>query len=190
MKKVNPLTTALVLTAAGASIAPAAALAEHSSYIGASVGTATLDVVIGDLGIPGLPTTLVGDDTAVKLFAGFNFDLPVVDVGIEVNYVDFGKPELDILGEPLLMASSGFNVAGIAGFYLGPVNLFGKLGYSRWDTDIFFDGDIDVAEDEGLSHGIGLRFGLGRLEVRGEYEIFDLDDAEFEMLSVGIAYQF
>jgi hypothetical protein len=90
----------------------------------------------------------------------------------------------------MLVATSGFNVAGIAGLDLGPVNVFGKLGYSRWDTVINFEGDIDVAEDEGLSYGIGLRFGLGPLVVRGEYEIFDLDDAGFEMLSVGIAYQF
>ena len=182
--------TALVLTAAGAGIAPAAALAEDSSYIGGSVGSATLDVDIGDLGIPQLPTNLVADDNAFKFFAGFNFDLPIVDVSVEVNYIDFGEPELDVLGEPILVATSGFNVAGIAGLDLGPVNVFGKLGYSRWDTGIIFEGDIDVAEDEGLSYGIGLRFGLGPLVVRGEYEIFDLDDVGFEMLSVGIAYQF
>jgi hypothetical protein len=190
MKKFNPLMTALVLTVAGASIAPAAALADTGWYIGGSFGTATLDVGLGDMGIPALPTSLDADDAAYKVFAGINLDLPVVDVGVEVNYVDFGEPQLDILGEPLLAATTGFNVAGIAGLDLGPMNVFGKVGYSSWDTDIIFEGNIESAEDDGLSYGIGLRFGLGPVQIRGEYEIFDLDDAEFDMLSVGIAFQF
>ena len=190
MKKFNPLMTALVLTVAGASIAPAAALADTGTYIGGSFGTATLDIGLGDMGIPALPASLDADDAAYKVFAGFNFDLPLVDVGVEVNYVDFGEPQLDILGEPLLAATSGFNVAGIAGLDLGPMNVFGKVGYSSWDTDIIFEGNTESTEDDGLSYGIGLRFGLGSVQIRGEYEIFDLEDAEFEMLSVGIAFQF
>ena len=33
-------------------------------------------------------------------------------------------------------------------------------------------------------------FGLGSLSVRGEYEVYDVDDADVSMLSLGLVYQF
>jgi len=191
MKNLNPLMTAIVLTAAAASFAPTAAFAEGGFYIGGSVGAATLDADIGDTGIPSLPPSIDEDDTAFKVFAGYNFDLPVVDLGVEVSYADFGEPQIDIAGDPLLIGTTSLNLWGIAGLDLGPVNVFGKFGYVDYDAEAVYLDASDSDNGSGTGYGVGLRFGLGPVELRGEYEIYDLDDeADVEMLSVGIAFYF
>ena len=191
MKNFNPLMTAIVLMAAVAGIAPTAAYAEGGFYIGGSVGAATLDADIDDLAIPGLPSSIDEDDTAYKVFAGYNFDLPVLDLGIEASYVDFGEPGIDITGDELLIGTTSVNLWGIAGLDLGPLNVFGKFGYVDYDAEAIFLDDSASETGSGTGYGVGLRFGLGPIEVRGEYEIFDLeDDVDIEMLSVGIAFYF
>ena len=41
-----------------------------------------------------------------------------------------------------------------------------------------------------MGYGLGLSFGLGSVSVRGEYEVYDVEDADVSMLSLGVVYQF
>ena len=42
-----------------------------------------------------------------------------------------------------------------------------------------------------LMYGLGARFALGKLHIRGEWEEFDIEDADsVYMFSVGLAWQF
>jgi hypothetical protein len=169
---------------------PLAAAADSGFYVGGSAGGATLEANIGDTGIPGLPASLDEDDTAYKFFLGYTLDLPVVYFAAEAGYVDFGKPEINVLSEQITLDTTGFNMWGIAGIEAGPLDLFAKLGYIAWEVDVSgLDGRIsDDGYDPG--YGLGLSFGLGPVSVRGEYEVYDLDDADVSMLSVGVVYQF
>lgn len=171
-------------------LVPLPALADSGLYVGGAVGSATLEAEFGTTGIPGFPTSLDEDDTAFKVFAGYNFDLPLLDVGIEAGYVDFGAPDITILGEAVELDPTGINLWGIAGVEAGPVDLFAKLGYIAWDVEVSALGDSASEDGSDLGYGLGLSFGLAGIKIRGEYEVYDLDDADLSMLSVGLLYQF
>ena len=180
----------LKLLVAVAAMAPFTASADSGFYIGGSAGGATLEADLNDIGVPGLPSSIDEDDTAIKVFAGYNFDLPVIDVGVEAGYVDFGEPDIDTALGTVLVDSSGINVWGIAALDVGPAQVFGKLGMISWDIDASF---LDASgSDDGtdIGYGLGVRFGLGPVRIRGEYELYDADDSDIAMLSLGVSYQF
>ena len=70
--------------------APQEARADDGFYIGVGAGGATLEADLGLSAIPSLPSEIDEDDTAIKFFAGYNWDLPVVTLGVEGAYADFG----------------------------------------------------------------------------------------------------
>ena len=59
------------------------------------------------------------------------------------------------------------------------------------DADIRID-DLKGSEDgSDPAYGAGLRFTLGSVEVRGEYEVFEIEDAEDAyMASLGLVWRF
>jgi len=180
----------IALLVAAFAFAPLAADADSGFYIGGGVGGATLEADFGDTGIPGFPTNLDEDDTALKVFAGYTFDLPAIDLAVEAGYVDFGKPNIDVLGEEVTLDPTGINLWGIAAIETGPVDLFAKLGYISWDVEVSALADSATEDGSDLGYGLGLSFGLGPVKVRGEYEVYDLDDADLSMLSLGLMFQF
>jgi hypothetical protein len=163
---------------------------ETGFYLGGSVGTAAIDVTIDD-GIPGAPA-FDEDDFAWKAILGYNFGLtPVFDLGIEGGYVDLGAPSGDVAGSAVELDPNGWNVFGVVGFDIGPVGVFGKVGYIYWDVEATVD-DISFSDDgSDLGYGAGLRFNLGSLEIRGEYELYDIEDTDdVSMWSAGLVYHF
>ncbi|MBW0148016.1 outer membrane beta-barrel protein [Marinobacter arenosus] len=183
MKPVIPLTLAVSLFAvSGTTLAGS----DSGLYLGASVGQAQLDFddELPDIG----DVDFDDDDTGYKIFGGYNFGLiPLVDLAVEGAYVDFGKFK-GTLG-PLSNADfevDGWTGAGLAGFKLGPVGIFGKAGFISWDGD--FDGGSDDGTDP--LYGIGARFNLFSFQLRAEYERYDLDNFDIDYFSVGAAYTF
>lgn len=172
----------------------AAANAESGFYAGGGVGSAGVELDFAGSGF-NLPN-FDEDDFAWKVMAGFNADLPVFNVGAEIGYVDFGGPSADILGVDVDLDSTGVNAFGVAGFDLGPIGVFGKLGLVSWDLEATIAAQgvpTERVTDDGtdLAYGIGARFGLGSLEVRGEYEIYDIEDTEdVGMFSASLVFYF
>lgn len=171
-------------------LTPALANADSGFYLGAGAGGATIEADLGITGIPGLPSEIDEDDTATKLFAGYTFDLPLIDFAVEVGYVDFGEPEINVLGDNLTFDTTGVNAWGIATFNAGLIDLYGKVGLIAWEADASFLGQSDSEDGTDPGYGIGAAFGIGPLEIRGEYELYDLEDADVSMLSVGVLYRF
>ena len=167
---------------------PGLAMAGSDSgfYVGGSVGQAS----VGDIEDPtgGGDISFDGDDTGYKLFVGYNFGvIPLLDLGIEGGYIDLGNPD----DGGLEVKADGYTLAGLVGGRIGPVGLFAKLGMINWDADLS-DG-IDSAGDDGTDplYGIGARLNFGSLEVRAEYEYFDIDTAsDVDFLSLGAAWNF
>lgn len=182
----------LGLTMSAFAVAPVSALADSGFYIGASAGGATLEADLGaDPDFPELPSSIDEDDTAFKAFLGYHFDLPVINLGIEAGYVDFGEPDISVLDDSFTLDTSGLNVWGIAGFDVGPIDLFAKFGYLMWDVEAALNGQKILSDDgSDMGYGVGIGFGLGPVQVRGEYEVYDLDEADLTMLSIGLVYQF
>jgi outer membrane immunogenic protein len=170
-----------------------ASAAESGFYLGGSIGSAAVEANIdGGVGLPDPAPVFDEDDFGWKVFAGYNFALAeVFTLGLEGGYTDLGKPSADVLSIPVSVNPTALNMYGTVGFDIGPVGVFAKYGVVNWDVEAVID-DIRVSDDgSDPAYGIGLRFNLGSVEIRGEYEIFDVSDVEdVTMLSVGLAYRF
>lgn len=177
---------ALVLAA----MLPATAFASGGFYIGGSAGGATIEAELGPSAFPGLPASIDEDDTATKIFVGYQFELPVLTLGIEGGYVDLGEPDIDLNVGQLAFDVTGVNLWGIASLDVGLFDVFGKLGYISWDVEADYLGARETDDGSDLGYGLGAAFYLGPLQIRGEYEIYDLDDVDASMLSLGVAYHF
>ena len=176
-----------LLPLAGLALFPVPALADSGLYIGAAAGGATQDIELG-----GLPE-VEEDDTAFKVFGGYKVDMSVVELGVELGYIDFGEAEINTAAGELVFDPTGINLWGVAGFELGPVDLFAKLGVIAWDVETTtFAGRVsDDGTDFGLGFGAG--FDIGEVRIRGEYELYDTSDADvtmLSMLSLGVIYTF
>ncbi len=169
--------------------------ADGGFYVGGSAGGASLETDFDQGVFPELPASVDEDDTAFKVFAGYKLDLPVLTLGVEGGYVNLGEPEIPVTGIPGLtefgIETTGINLWGTAGVEAGPLDIYAKLGYISWDAEFSVDGFGSVSEDGSDSaYGVGVAFGLGSLEVRGEYEVYDFDGTDVSMLSVGLAFYF
>ena len=181
-----PITAMAAVLATFIAFVPAESKA--GGYIGASVGQAYIEVDTGD---PTIPENFDENDFGFKAMVGYEFDLPI-NLGIEAAYVDFGAPSGDIAGTQIEVDANGFAGFSTIGFDLGPLGVFGKAGIIAWDASLTIDG-FDAGSDDGSdpAYGIGVKFGVGSIDIRGEYEIFDIEDSEdVAMLSIGIVYSF
>jgi len=169
---------------------------ENSSgfYLGAGVGQ--FNVQIDDIDqTDNAIERLDDDDRAWKAFAGYRIN-PYI--ALEAAYIDFGKPntrsETSGSSGDYRVELNGFAPYVIGTIPLGPVELFGKIGYYFYDVDLRVDiddplaPDVDSSEsDEDLLYGVGVGMTfLDHLNARLEYERIDsdvLDDADALWLS-------
>lgn len=171
----------IILLATGLLLGAGAHAADNGIYIGGSVGRASVEV--DDLG--GLSSAdFKGDDTGFKLIAGIR---PLDWLGFEVSYVDFGNPDDTVAGTRIETDGDGFSGFGVGFLAVGPVDLFAKVGVLSWDTNIARQ-NLDGTD---LAYGVGAQFRFLSLAVRGEYEVFDIDDLDdANMFSIGLTYTF
>ena len=152
-------------------------------YVGGSVGQSSVEQDFGG------GFNFDEKDTGYKLMLGYNFGvLPLLDLGIEADYRDFGTFES---GGVVKVDVVTYDIFGVAGFNLGPVGLFGKLGYSDSDIDSVIE-DVKYTDSESATaYGVGAKVQLGSIALRAEYEVFDMDDVDdLNMLSVGATVTF
>lgn len=173
MKLIPALTLGLIAAAAF----PAATMAgtESGFYVGAGVGQTS----VGDINRDELGTStdlnFDGTDTGWKVFAGYNFGwIPLVDLAVEGGYVDFGNPD----DNGLKISADGVDLFALVGVNLGPVGLFGKVGGINWNADASTSGASSSDDGTDPAYGAGVRLKFGSLEVRAEYEYFDVSAAD------------
>lgn len=126
------------------------------------------------------------DDHAWRIFGGYRVNQYFA---AELNYVDFGENSGSTGSSS--SGTSGNYTADLAGFQpaiygivpLGPVELYGKLGYYFYDVDLSVNLDninqdnfsADTSE-EALSYGVGVGVTFfERLNAKLEYEKIDTD---------------
>ena len=162
--------------------------ADSGFYLGGSVGQAGVEIE-DTSGIQ--PLMFEEEDFAWKAFGGYIFDLPVINLAIEGGYVDLGSPSGDLLGLPAKVDVNGFDVFGVLGIDIGPLGIFAKYGMVSWDAEITIDGLSDAEDGSDPAYGIGAKIGIGSVDLRAEYEVFDIEDAEdVSMISVGLVWTF
>jgi hypothetical protein len=121
------------------------------------------------------------DDNAWKVFVGWRVNR---FFSAELNYVDFGEPGDNLRGSGsnnrYELDLSGVQPAIYGTFPIGPVELFGKLGYYFYDIKLtanLDDRELDSdTSEEAWSYGFGagITF-IEHLHFRLEYEKIDTD---------------
>lgn len=154
---------------------------DEGFYIGGSLGLTTVQQNGTD---PELGYFDIDDsDYGYKVFGGYQFS-PVF--AVEGGYRDLGKPSSGSASTDL----QGIDVFGLAGFPLGPVRIFGKLGGIYWDADTRIEGEPAGGKDGfDFGAGAGVDFELGSLGLRGEIEYFDVLSDTW-MYSIGATFTF
>ncbi len=194
----NALVTILACTTLGLAIAPfgGAQAADSGFYLGGSIGQSSIELAgSADFDVPDFDE----NDFAWKLYGGYNLGLGPIDLGIEGGYVDFGSPSQGFPTPVFFdvdVELTGFNAWGVAALDLGLIDVYGKLGFIAWDGEAVADiedfgslGEDDSGTD--LGYGLGARFNLGRVSIRGEWESYDIDEVErLDMFSVGLSIAF
>jgi len=159
-----------------------AAFADSGFYLGGSVGKTAIDINATDFSSSG---------SAWKGFGGYIVDLPVVDFAVEAGYVDFGSQSDTLQGQKASVDATGLSAFGVAGLDFGVIGAFAKVGVVRWDGKTRYLGMSDSSSGTDSAYGVGLRFNISSIELRGEYERFDIKDVNnMNMVSVGILWRF
>ena len=186
----------------GLLVVPFAASAE-GGYVGVSIGS--VEVALDNI-TAGSGTTIDDETSGHKIYGGYNVD---ENFGLEFAYVDFGDVTLNaptgaqftssgvllvaLVDINMTSSADAFTAAAVGRVDLGMASLFGKLGLAMWDsettsplavlnssddgTDLFFGFGVDVDIIEGLV-------------ARFEYEMYELDKDEVDMMSLGLHMAF
>jgi hypothetical protein len=179
----------LVLAGTLPFLAPAAA-ADTGFYLGGGIGNSSLQADVDEVSL-GDVVRIDENDFAWKVFGGFNFDVPFVDLGVEVGYMDLGEVTVDVLGSTVGVEATGLTAYGVAAIDPGPFSLFAKAGVVNWDATVFGPGTSAEADGTDPAVGAGLMFGIGPVQLRGEFEYFDVDDLEDSYLaSASVIWRF
>ena len=118
------------------------------------------------------------DDTGFRILGGYEINRTFA---AELGYTSlFDKDGVEV---------TAFELVGIGKFPVAnSFSVFGKLGLAMWDAEI--DG---VGSDDGtdLTYGVGVQYDLtSRLGIRGQLQWYDVDEADADVISVGVIYRF
>jgi hypothetical protein len=153
-------------------------------YLGGSVGSAAFDVSDGSV-------QFKDNANAYKIFGGYNLGIiPLINLGIEGSYVDFGKAKGDVAGTSIETSMTGWDLFGLVGVNMGPVSLFGKVGAIQWDAKTNYSSSSGKSSGTDPAYGVGLQFQISSIAIRAEYELFSLDKVDIGFASVGVSYTF
>ncbi len=157
--------------------------ADNGIYLGAGVGQSSVQYDDLDLDFD-------ASATGYKVIAGWRF----LDwLAVEGNYVDLGSGDDTVLGEKVESDVNGVTLSAVGFLPVGPVDLFARVGAINWSADLDAPGLGIRGSDDGtdLAYGVGAQFRVWSLSVRGEYERFDIADADtVDMVSIGVTWTF
>tara|TARA_R110001583_G_scaffold192127_1_gene358326 strand:- start:342 stop:890 length:549 start_codon:yes stop_codon:yes gene_type:complete len=182
MKKLCSFVAVIVAASAPLSVSAA------EMYAGGSFGSTTLDWdALDEAEASG--ASVDDSDTGFKLFIGSRIN---ENFAVEGFYADLGEATASAPGITAKLDADSFGVAAVG---ILPVNekveLFAKIGFQAWDATASATG-IGSESDDGtdLMFGAGVSYKINKVTIRGEFEQFQLDDADVNMLSAGVAFTF
>lgn len=184
------LIATLFFTAFAACMPPVLAADEPGFYLGGAIGQMSLD----DDGVCALMTSCETEDTGFKLFGGYRFNR---NFALEAGYANLGETRaahIAIGNETDEITTLLFDVVGVL-----PLNeqfsLFGKIGVHAWQVEqsgtIFGMPFSDSADGTDLTFGLGAQYDFNeKLGIRAEWERFDVDNTDVDLLSAGVVFRF
>ena len=182
MKPRNPLLSALLI--ALMPLTANLASADEGFSVGASMTRASVEA-------QGLGQTIDGDADGTRIFGSYMF---TQKLGIEAGYSEFARPDDNTVAPNLEVESKSYDVYAVG---VQPVteklDLFGKLGFVRSDTEIE-ESETSEASTSGtdLALGFGGEYSVSeRFAIRSEFAWVDGDNSgAVRMVSLGGVFRF
>lgn len=168
--------------------------AKNGFYVGGSFGQTTLK--IDDFNLDLEEFDYKANSTSYKIILGYRF---MGFLAVEGSYIDFGKlsDSLDTTEGNVRVENDlkGFDAFAMGMLPLGIADIFAKVGFVSWDSDIQAAiGEIielDTRSGTDLVYGIGAQVRFKGLAVRAELEYFDIADADsLYLISLGATFTF
>jgi hypothetical protein len=118
-----------------------------------------------------------GDHDARRIFAGWRFNR---FVALRVDYTDFGRSRAAVNLLDFESDAEGLAPNVVGTLPIGPVELFAKAGMNFYDVEVTRTrGDVIVDESgQDPVYGAGVGVALGRVSLRGEFEVTDIEELE------------
>jgi len=166
---------------------------DYGAFVGGSIGTTRYDIC--DQLVSAGATSCDDQNTGFKIFGGYKFNRYLA---VEGGYVDFGKMYAYSTG-PGINTDVLVNAYYVSGILAVPVagraSLFGKAGGEFWEGEV--NGASPTASARATDSGTGLMYGAGasfdlsdNVGLRGEWERYDVDGNDVDLVSVGIEFMF
>ncbi|MBL6592437.1 MAG: porin family protein [Flavobacteriaceae bacterium] len=195
MKKILSILSILALTTFGAKA--------ESFYVGIDYLHNSIDT-----GVTNISSNLDEDDTGFSLYAGGEVNQ---NLDIEVSYNDFGEASLSgVSGNQfsidgttyqfnatatLTSSATSYGIAAKPKLNVNDnVQLYGKIGLHRWDSEFAVSSTTATASlnDSGtdIFYGAGIAVGFNNLTGRVGYSIYDLDGEDVTSINAGLSYKF
>jgi hypothetical protein len=90
----------------------------------------------------------------------------------------------------LSIDSQALSVSAVGLVALPLVDLYGRVGMARWDSEASAFGGTQKESGTDPTYGAGAQFRVGSFALRFEYERFELDDDSSDLVSIGFTYTF
>ena len=155
-------------------------------YVGVAVGTASYEV---DLGASG---DFEEDGTGTKIYAGYNFNKYYAAEVTIYNFSEASVGSVETAPGPDTFVSAEASMKGIGAYAVGmypvskEVNLMAKLGVLSWDADVRINTTNRGNDGTDVAYGLGVSYAFTKeLLATAEWEVFDSDNPELSMLSIG-----
>jgi OOP family OmpA-OmpF porin len=201
----------LFLALSAALAATSAQAADTGFYVGGSFGQVNVSDFSGadldaELAAQGITASSSTDDTDTgwKVFAGYQF---MKFFAVEGAYTNLGEATAhSIITAPVAgtvdttVETEAWTVSALGILPLGDsFSLFARLGVNFWNADISAVGTgggvtAAVSEDDDgtdMVYGVGAAYRFTKnLSVRGEWERYALDDADVDLWSAGVSWNF
>lgn len=171
-------------------LAPGVALAaDNGFYLGLASSDVSSDYDLGPFAAGD-----ADDDRGFKGIVGFR---PLDAFAIEANYVDLGESTVPVslvcttppCPTEASIESQVVSVSAVGMFALPAIDLFGRVGYARWESELspFV---MQKRDGSDTTYGAGAQVRVGSFALRFEYERFEFEDDSSDLVSVGFTYTF
>ena len=158
-------------------------------YVGGSVGSSSAEVDRS------LNTRINFDATGYKLFVGYG---AMRFLAFEAGYTDFGSPSESFGNTSLDLDLKVGAVWAIGILPATPrLSLYGRLGYSAWDSELTIDEPLEDpvttnSDGNDLAYGFGIAYNITpKLGLQLEWENYELENAdEVTFASIGVRWTF
>jgi len=184
-------------------LAPAPAHAKI--YGGLGIGqSSTSDFSASDVDDGSFISSSTDDsDTGWKGFVGYRF---LKFLSVELAYVDLGEFSINaqsdgtgIFAPGDVRFSADSDTIALQAMGILPLgerfSIYAKYGYHKWDAKLRASDSLtsgsDSEDGEDPMYGLGVNFGLkGAGSIRLEYELYEIDDVDVDLISVAFAFRF